>query len=46
MVKIDPTSNFCILPWIHLYAEPNGKVYLEVHLIENITTINIQSTTI
>lgn len=27
MVKIDPTSNFCILPWIHLYAEPNGKVY-------------------
>jgi len=20
-------ENFCILPWIHLYAEPDGKVY-------------------
>ena len=19
-------DNFCILPWIHLYAEPNGEV--------------------
>lgn len=24
---IEDLTNFCILPWIHLYAEPDGKVY-------------------
>jgi radical SAM protein with 4Fe4S-binding SPASM domain len=24
---IKDQENFCILPWIHLYAEPNGDVY-------------------